>query len=360
MTDEKYMGLAIELAQKGCGRVNPNPMVGAVIVKDGKIIGEGWHEYYGGLHAERNALANCSCDPKGSVMYVTLEPCCHYGKTPPCTQAIIESGIKKVVVGSFDPNPLVSGKGIEILKNAGIEVQTGCMTEECDRINEVFFHYIKNKTPFVVMKYAMTMDGKTATHTGASKWISGEQSRLNVHHSRHKYMGIMVGVGTVLADNPMLNCRLENGKNPIRIICDTKLKTPLESKIVNTADQIQTIIATASNDEQRCEQYQKAGCRILKVQEKDGSVDLNQLMAELGKLGIDSILLEGGSTLNYSALSAEIVNKIQVYIAPKLFGGLNAKTPIGGLGVELPEQAFKVKNMKITAIGEDYLLEGDL
>ncbi|MBR5485559.1 MAG: bifunctional diaminohydroxyphosphoribosylaminopyrimidine deaminase/5-amino-6-(5-phosphoribosylamino)uracil reductase RibD [Oscillospiraceae bacterium] len=360
MTEEKYMGLAIELAQRGCGRVNPNPMVGAVIVKDGAVIGQGWHEYYGGLHAERNAIANCSCDPRGAVMYVTLEPCCHYGKTPPCTQAIIESGIKKVVVGSFDPNPLVSGKGIETLQKAGVEVQTGCMTEECDRINEVFFHYIKNKIPFVVMKYAMTMDGKTATRTGASKWISGEQSRHNVHHSRHRYMGIMVGVGTVLADDPMLNCRLENGKDPIRIICDTKLKTPLNSKVINTAGQIQTIIATASNDEQRCEEYQKTGCKILKVKEKDGSVDLNQLMEELGELGIDSILLEGGSTLNYSALQAGIVNKIQVYIAPKLFGGANAKSPIGGLGVQLPEQAFKVKNMKITAIGEDFLLEGDL
>ena len=244
------MKIAIEEAKKGMGYTSPNPMVGAVVVKDGKIISKDYHHKCGEFHAERNALLKCD-DASGADLYVTLEPCCHQGKTPPCTDIIIEKGIKRVFMGSSDPNPLVAGKGKEILEKNGIEVISGVMKEECDSLNEVFFHYITTKTPYVVMKYAMTADGKIATVTGASKWITGEEARNSVHYDRHRYSGIMAGIGTVLADDPMLNCRIPGGKDPVRIICDSSLRTPLESNIVKTAAEIPTIIATVIDDENR-------------------------------------------------------------------------------------------------------------
>ncbi|MBD8974028.1 MAG: bifunctional diaminohydroxyphosphoribosylaminopyrimidine deaminase/5-amino-6-(5-phosphoribosylamino)uracil reductase RibD, partial [Clostridiales bacterium] len=244
--EEKYMRRAIELAKSGVGKVNPNPLVGAVIVKDGQIISEGYHAKYGDLHAERNAFRNLKNaeEAKGAEMYVTLEPCCHQGKQPPCTQAIIEHGIRKVYVGSNDPNALVAGKGIRQLREAGIEVETEVLKEECDALNPVFFHYITTKTPYVLMKYAMTLDGKIATRTGHSKWISGEESRARVQQTRNALKGIMVGIGTVLNDDPMLTCRIPDGRDPIRIICDSKLRIPLSSQVVTTAKEIPTIVAT--------------------------------------------------------------------------------------------------------------------
>lgn len=357
MTDSKYMQLALELAQKGCGFVNPNPMVGAVIVKDNQMIGQGCHEKYGGPHAERNALANCTASPQGAAIYVTLEPCCHYGKTPPCTEAIIESGISKVVVGIRDPNPLVAGKGIDKLRRQGIQVIEGILEPECAALNEVFFHYIKTKTPYVVMKYAMTMDGKTAAYSGKSKWITGETARQRVHQDRHRYTAIMVGAGTVIADDPLLNCRLAAGKNPIRIICDTSLRIPVQSQIVKTAKDIPTIIATACTSSEQHKRYLAAGCQVITVSSKNGHVNLNELMIRLGEEKIDSILLEGGSTLNWSALQNGLVNKVQAYIAPKLLGGNNAKTPIAGIGAENPGAAFLLTDTAITMLGEDILIE---
>lgn len=359
MDDTQYMRLALELAKKGCGCVNPNPMVGAVIVKNGEIIGEGYHQRYGEAHAERNALANCITSPRDSTIYVTLEPCCHYGKTPPCTEAIIESGIRKVVIGVKDPNPVVAGKGAEILRQHGIEVIEGILVEECLKLNEVFFHYVKTKTPYVVMKYAMTMDGKIATRTGNSKWITGEEARRRVHEDRHRYSGIMVGVNTVIADDPLLTCRIENGRNPIRIICDTDLRTPANSQIVTTASVIPTIIATSSLDLEKTRIYIDAGCEVMEVSEKDGHIDLNELMIKLGEKKIDSILLEGGGILNWSALKSGIVNKVQAYVAPKLFGGLG-KTPIAGLGVEIPDEAFLLTDTTITMLGNDILIESEV
>lgn len=357
---EDYMRMAIELAQSGCGYVNPNPMVGAVIVKKGKIIGRGFHEKYGQLHAERNAIADCKESPWGATMYVTLEPCCHYGKTPPCTQAIIESGIAEVVIGSHDPNPLVAGKGIEILHQNGINVRQGILKEECDKLNEVFFHYIRTHIPFVVMKYAMTMDGKIATCTGKSKWITSEKARQNVHASRLRYSAIMVGVNTVISDDPLLTCRIPGGRNPIRIICDTNLRNPLDSAIMLTAKDIPTYIATACTDQGKQQPYLLAGCKIITVIKKGSHIDLQDLMKKLGMDGIDSILLEGGSELNYSALQCGIVNRVQTYIAPKLFGGVHAKGPIGGTGIEYPDQAFYLKESKITMFDEDILIESEV
>lgn len=359
MDETAYMRLAIQLARQGCGWVNPNPMVGAVIVKDGRIIGQGCHKKYGEPHAERNALADCQTPAAGATLYVTLEPCCHHGKTPPCTEAIIESGISRVVVGSSDPNPLVAGKGIAILRSHGIEVRENVATDECDKLNESFFHYIQNKTPYVVMKYAMTMDGKIATHTGKSKWITGTEARRRVHEDRHRYSAIMVGAGTVLSDDPMLTCRLENGRNPLRIICDTRLRTPLDAKIVTTAGITPTLIATAVTDTGRHQRYLEAGCKVMVLPQKDDHIDLISLMQRLGQQQIDSLLLEGGGTLNWSALQSGIVNKVQAYVAPKLFGG-SGKTPVEGVGVESPEGAFLLSKPVVTQAGEDILLESEV
>ncbi len=355
--DIKYMEKAIELAIKGIGKVNPNPLVGAVIVKNDEIIGEGYHEYYGGLHAERNAIANLSEDANGAEMYVTLEPCSHYGKQPPCVEAIVEAGIKKVYIGSSDPNPLVAGKGIKYLEDHGVEVLAGLLRQECDDINKVFFHYITTKMPYVVMKFAQTLDGKIATHIGESRWITGEVAREYVHYTRNKLMGIMVGIGTVLNDDPLLTCRIEGGRNPIRIVCDSKLFTPFDSQLVKTAKEVKTYIATCSDDEVLKQKYIDEGIELLQVGQIDGHIDLKDLMAQLGELGIDSILLEGGGTLNYSALKAGLIKEVHTYIAPKIFGGAGIYSPVGGEGVEYPDEAFLFQKPKIMRMGDDILIE---
>lgn len=366
---EKYMRRAIELAKNGIGKVNPNPLVGAVIVKDGQIISEGYHAKYGDLHAERNAFRNLKCaeDAKGAEMYVTLEPCCHFGKQPPCTQAIIEHGIRKVYVGSNDPNALVAGKGIEQLRQAGIEVETEVLKDECDALNPVFFHYITTQTPYVVMKYAMTLDGKIATRTGHSKWISGEASRGRVQQTRNALKGIMVGIGTVLNDDPMLTCRIDGGRNPIRIICDSKLRIPLSSQVVTTAKEVATIVATIEPhveytrfwNEQKAA-LEEQGVEVVVVKEVNDRLDLKDLMRQLGERKIDGILLEGGSTLNYAALQAGIVNRIEAYIAPKLFGGAGLYTPVGGEGVEYTTEGIECRLLTADKIEEDILLTYDV
>lgn len=359
MTDLAYMHRALALAERGCGWVNPNPMVGAVIVKDGKIIGEGYHAKYGELHAERMALASCTVSPAGATLYVTLEPCCHQGKTPPCTEAILESGIARVVVGSSDANPLVCCQGVCDLRAHGIAVIEGVAQDACDRLNESFFHYIQTQTPYVILKYAMTMDGKIATRTGKSQWITGAAARERVHADRHRYTAIMTGVGTVLADNPRLTARLAHSKNPVRVICDTHLRTPLDAQVVTTAALAPTLIATAVTDPARHRLYIESGCEIVTVPEKDGHIDLRTLMIQLGQRQIDSILLEGGGTLNWSALQSGIVQKVQAYIAPKFFGG-SGLSPVAGLGVDAPAAAIRLGTPVITPIGADILLESEV
>lgn len=361
--DEMYMRRAIELAERGRGWTNPNPVVGAVVVKEGAIIGEGYHEKYGELHAERNALADCrkrGNNAQGATIYVTLEPCCHYGKTPPCTQAIIEAGIKRVVIGAVDTNPLVGGMGIAQLREQKIIVQEGVLREECEQQNRIFFHWMQQKTPYVVMKYAMTLDGKIAAAGGRSKWITGEAARMRVHRMRHELMGIMVGVGTVLCDNPGLDCRIPGTKNPIRIICDTTLRTPLEAKVVTTACKQRTILVTCCSSREKIVLYEERGCEVLIVKEEGGHVSLCELMKRLGELGIDSILLEGGAKLNWSAIESGIVNEVHAYIAPKLLGGETAKSPITGAGILDPNLGIVLKNKKIEAVGEDILVWGQI
>lgn len=354
------MRRAIELAKKGSGFVNPNPLVGAVIVKDGKIIAEGYHERYGELHAERNAIKALTQSAEGATIYVTLEPCCHHGKQPPCTDAIIRQKIARVVVGSRDPNPMVAGKGVKILRDAGVIVEEDFLREECDALNPVFFHYITTKTPYVVMKYAMTADGKIATKTGASKWITGEEAREYVQSMRGTYMGIMVGINTVLLDNPMLNVRIEGRRSPVRIICDSKLRIPLGSNICKTAATFRTIVAYAQADGQKLDALHASGVETVCAADEKGAIDLKKLMRLIGSMGIDSILIEGGGTLNDSALRCGIVQKLFVFVAPKIFGGRDAKTPVAGEGIADVKDAVQMKLSGVTQLGEDMLVEYEL
>lgn len=360
---EEYMRRALELARKGEGHTSPNPMVGCVVVKDGRIISEGYHEKYGEFHAERNALTRCTEDTAGADLYVTLEPCCHQGKTPPCTDIIIEKKIARVFVGSMDSNPLVAGKGVQILRDHGIYVETGILDAECRKLNEVFYHYIATKTPFVVMKYAMTLDGKIACATGDSKWVTGEIARTQVHRMRGRYRGIMVGIGTVLADDPMLNCRVEGGVDPVRIICDSNLHIPTESQIVKTALDIETIVACSQEaleserKQEKIRRLKEAGIQIIGTEGAHG-VNLVELMKMLGGQNIDSILLEGGGTLNASALEDGIVNKVYAYIAGKLIGGMDARSPVEGMGIDRMADAITLQNMEIEKLGDDFCIVG--
>lgn len=366
MAEEQFMKRAIELAKQGAGWTAPNPLVGAVVVKNGRVIGEGYHRKYGELHAERNALAACSEDPAGATLYVTLEPCCHYGKTPPCTEIIIEKKIAKVVIGSRDPNPKVAGKGARILREHGIEVVEDYMREACDALNPVFFHYITTKTPYVVLKFAMTLDGKIATRTGASKWITGEAARNHVHQLRGRYAGILAGIGTVLADDPMLNCRIDGAHQPLRIILDSQLRIPMGSRLVRSAKEYPLLIvcneSTRDREEgaSRIQKLEEAGAKVWTLPEKNGHPDLNVLMQRLGEEKIDSVLIEGGGTVNEAALKAHIVHHVHAYIAPKIFGGEDAKTPVEGSGIRLPQECANLRLAKITVLLNDMLLEYDV
>lgn len=366
MAEEQFMKRAIELAKQGAGWTAPNPLVGAVVVKNGRVIGEGYHRKYGELHAERNALAACTEDPAGATLYVTLEPCCHYGKTPPCTEIIIEKKIAKVVIGSRDPNPKVAGKGARILREHGIEVVEDYMREACDALNPVFFHYITTKTPYVVLKFAMTLDGKIATRTGASKWITGEAARNHVHQLRGRYAGILAGIGTVLADDPMLNCRIDGAHQPLRIILDSHLRIPMGSRLVRSAKEYPLLIvcneSTRDREEgtNRIQKLEEAGAKVWTLPEKNGHPDLNVLMQRLGEEKIDSVLIEGGGTVNEAALKAHIVHHVYAYIAPKIFGGEDSKTPVEGSGIRLPQECANLRLAKITVLLNDMLLEYDV
>lgn len=362
MKETDYMNRAIELADRGLGWVNPNPLVGAVIVKEGRIIGEGWHERYGGLHAERNAFRNCQEDPAGATMYVTLEPCCHYGKTPPCTEAIMEHRIGRVVVGLVDPNPLMAGKGIEILRNAGIEVVVGMEMQRIREQNKIFLKYIASRMPWVVMKTAMTLDGKIAAHTGDSRWVTGEESRRRVQEMRRNYMGIMVGAGTVNTDNPLLNCRLEGEvRQPVRIIVDSGVGLGMNSQVVETALNYRTIVAhTRKAGKEKLALLSQKGVELLLCTEQEGRVDLKNLLEQLGRQGIDSILLEGGGQLNEAFLRSGLVDEVYAFIAPKIIGGKEAKTPVEGQGFERMEEAIRLQQVIVERVGEDVLIRGEL
>lgn len=349
----QYMRKAIKLASKGQGFVNPNPLVGALIVKDGQIIGEGYHQQYGDPHAEVNAFNHATEDVTGATMFVTLEPCAHYGKTPPCALKIIEKKIAKVIIAKTDPNPLVNLKGIELLKNAGIEVEYGLLSHEVEKQNEIFLTYITTKRPFVALKYAMTLDGKIATTSGDSKWITNDKSRRFVHQLRNKYMAIMVGINTIIKDDAHLDTRLKNPKrNPIRIIIDPSLRIPHDAYVVKTALTQPTWIVSTKYDQTLVD----LGVRIIQME----AIDLDKLMDILGSEKIDSLLIEGGAITHAKALEAGIVNKVYAFIAPKLVGGKDAPSPIGGQGAYLMKDALKLTNIQYHHFGEDILIEGTL
>lgn len=362
MIDEGYMRHALALAAKGRGTTTPNPMVGAVVVKDGRIIGEGYHIRAGEGHAEVNAFRNCTEDPEGATIYVTLEPCSHYGKTPPCADLVVSKKVARCVVAAMDPNPLVAGRGVKKIQDAGIEVVTGVLAEESVKLNEVFMKFIVTNRPFVLFKAAMSLDGKIATATGESQWISCEASREEVHRLRHAYTGIMAGIGTVLADDPMLNCRMEGAKQPVRIIVDSRLRIPMTSKLVQTAATYPLIIACLEDpDEDKKKALAEAGAKVLETPaDADGHVDLASLMEMLGMMKIDSILLEGGGILADSALRAGIIDKVQIYIAPMIIGGAGAKTPVEGTGIAALADSLKLTDVTVEMSGCDVKVTGSV
>ena len=355
--DRKYMARALELAVRGMGHTRPNPMVGAVLVKDGRVIGEGWHQQYGGPHAEVNCFASATEDPAGATLYVSLEPCSHYGKTPPCADLVVSKGVDRVVCAMVDPNPLVAGKGIRKLKDAGIFVTTGIMEEEAKKLNEVFIKYVTEHKPFVLYKAAMSLDGKTACHTGDSQWISCEDSREEVHVLRGCYGGIMVGAGTIHADNPLLTARTEGMIDPVRIVVDGKLSVPLEANIFHEPGR-NIILTTTGADEEKKKALEAMGVDIIIADgEEAGKVDLPSAMTGLSLRGIDSILLEGGATLASEALAASIVDKVRIYAAPMIIGGTGAPGLIGGVGAAKISETVSLRNMTTSRTGSDLVIE---
>lgn len=354
---EEYMRQALAIAAYGAGRTSPNPLVGAIIVRNGRVVGQGWHRKAGTPHAEIHALRQAEALAQGATMYVTLEPCAHYGRTPPCCQAIIDAGIKKVIVATLDPNPLVAGKGLEKLRDAGIEVIVGTLEKEASTLNEVFLKWMTTKVPFVVLKTAMTLDGKTATCIGQSQWITSTASREYVHKMRNIYDSILVGIGTVLADDPSLTTRLgESGKNPIRIIVDSMARTPLTAKVI-TDHLAPTIIAvTANAPVGKVAALKAAGAEVISIKTMDGQVNLRDLFIALGQKNITSVFIEGGATINCSLMKENLIDKMHVFIAPKLIGGQDAATPIGGAGIESLSEACILEQMTCQMIGEDILI----
>jgi len=355
------MRRALELARRGEGWTNPNPLVGAVIVKGGRIVGEGYHERFGGPHAEAVALETAGEEAEGAELYVNLEPCVHWGKTPPCVERIISAKIKRVIVAAQDPNPLVSGRGIARLQEAGIEVALGVLEEEAKKLNEPFFKFITTGRPFVVLKLALSLDGKLATRTGDSKWISSERSRALVHRLRNRYAAVLAGINTVLQDDPQLTARLDDvrTKDPLRIVLDSRGRIPLEAKVLNLESDAPTVVATTEQmPEGKEEALLHKGARVWRCGTRDGRVDLEELLKKLGDGGIDSLLVEGGGTVAASFLEAGLVDKLVFFIGPKIIGGPGIT--IGGKGVKRIAEAWQVKDISVKTLDGDVVYEGYL
>lgn len=357
--DEKYMRLAMQLAGNAIGRTSPNPLVGAVIVKDNRVVGCGWHRKAGTPHAEVHALNQAGELAQGADVYVTLEPCAHYGKTPPCAKALVEAKVKNVYGGLLDVNPKVAGKGFKILEDAGIHVEYGFLQDELRKQNEVFFKWIEHKKPFVVLKAAMTLDGKIATATGQSKWITNETSRAYGYKLRDIYDGIMVGINTVIEDNPMLTARVDGGKNSIRIVVDSSLKIDINANVVQDKS-AKTIIATTDKaDKDKILKLQAQDVDVIVVdKDKNDKVDIEKLLDILGQQNICSILVEGGATLSGSFVAKKLVDKVYFFIAPKIVGGKEAKTPVAGTGILNLQEALALKDIQIEKLEEDILIIG--
>ena len=385
--DARFMRRAIELAWRGWGWTNPNPLVGCVLVRDGRIIGEGWHERCGQAHAERNALADCArraaddvaeaarvdvnaADParghaRGATAYVTLEPCCHTGKQPPCTEALIDAGVARVVVGSRDPNPLVAGKGSAQLREAGIRVDEDALRAECDELNPIFFRFISRKTPYVVAKWAMSADGKIACASGDARWVSGPESRRDTHELRHRLAAIAVGINTVLADDPLLTCRRQDepGNQPLRVVLDSHLRIPEDCALVRSCAQGEAPLAVATCADvddpatdagAKAQHLQAQGVEVLRVpQDAVGRVAVRPLLRALGEKGIDSLLVEGGSGIHGAFFDEGAVDEVVVYVAPKVVGGADAPGPVAGTGAARMAESTALGCPRAHALGDD-------
>lgn len=356
--DRIWMRRAISLAGKARGRTSPNPMVGAVIVKDNKVIGEGYHKKAGEDHAEVVAIKRAGNNTKDSTLYVNLEPCTHYGRTPPCVLAIIEAGIKRVVIGVEDPNPLVKGEGIKRLREAGIEVKVGVLEEESKKINEAFFKFITKKEPFVILKVASTLDGKIATSDGESKWITGQKARKFVHHLRDQVDAVLVGIGTIIKDNPFLTARIKGGKDPLKVILDSKLRIPEDSNVLKINPEKTIIATTEFAPKDKIDKIKERGAKILCIKSKDGRVDLRELLSELGRMEIVRLLVEGGSKINGAFFDEGLIDKIILFISPKIIGNEQPYGIFNGKGVRTLQEAKIIKDIKFKRMGEDIYIEG--
>jgi diaminohydroxyphosphoribosylaminopyrimidine deaminase/5-amino-6-(5-phosphoribosylamino)uracil reductase len=357
--DEQWMRQALELAERGRGYVEPNPLVGAVVVRDGALVGEGWHRRYGEAHAEVNALAAAGEAARGATLYVTLEPCCHHGKTPPCTDAVLRAGVSRVVAAMLDPFPQVAGKGADILRAAGVAFEVGVLEAEARRLNAPYLTLLREGRPYVLAKWAMTLDGKIATRTGDSKWISNEESRRRVHELRGRVDAILVGVGTALADDPQLTARPPGPRTATRIVLDSRCRLPLTSRLVTMARTVPTLVATTAAAPGGAVQALEAqDCEVLRLPDADGRPDVRALLAELGRRRMMNLLIESAGAVLGSFLDANVIDEVHVFIAPRLAGGAAARTPIGGVGVETIAQALALTEWNVHTLGGDLYIQG--
>ncbi len=360
--DQKYIDMALDLAEQGRGLVSPNPLVGAVVVKNNRIIGKGYHAFYGDKHAEIKALQEAGSEAKGATIYINLEPCFHQGKTPPCINEIIKAGITRAVIAIQDPNPLVNGKSISLLKSEGIDVELGIQEKAAIKLNEFFLKYIQTHTPFVILKSAMSLDGKVATKMGDSKWVTNEFSRRQVHRLRNQVDATIVGIETILRDNPQLTTRLkdERCRDPKRIIIDSLLRVPIKSRIFTQESKAENIIVTTNSaSPDRIEKIEKSGGRVLFVKSSGRNrIDMQDMLKELGKLQITSLLIEGGPGINASAMEEGIVDKIVMFIAPIIIGGKGAPSAIQGKGVAILKEAVRIYDLEIKRLADDIMVEG--
>lgn len=357
--DIKFMKKVLAVAASVVGKTSPDPAVGALVVKNGRLISVGFHDRFKTPHAETYALKKAGKKAKGATLYINLEPCCHFGNTPPCTDSIIQSGIKRVVAAMQDPNPLVNGKGFKRLEKAGIEVVAGVLEKEALKMNETFIKHISTGRPFVTLKTAMSLDGKTATSSGESKWITGTVSRKYAHRLRALNDAVVAGINTVIKDDPLLTVRLSRAeKQPLRVIIDSRASTPLESKVVKDRTAFTLIAVTKAASRKKVRALERAGCKVLEIPSRDGRVDLKKLFTKLGKMRIASILIEGGSEIAGSAVKDGLVDKIIFFISPRIIGGKKALPAVGGTGIASLSKAVRLCNISVKRSGEDLIIEG--
>ncbi len=358
--DERFMARAIELARRATGRTRPNPLVGCVIVRDGEIVGRGFHARAGDAHGEVAAIEDADGDLEGCELFVNHEPCCHYGRTPPCTDAILDTGIERVVVGTIDPDPRVRGKGIETLRAAGIEVVCGVLEEESRRLNAPFFKYIRHRLPWVAAKWAMSLDGKIATHAGDSRWITGETARRRVHRLRDHHDAILVGTGTLLADDPRLTCRLDDGRDPVRFVVDAALQAPADHRVFqHDSDAPTVVLASEEADHSRRDRFAGADVDVVTVAADDnGWLNPRGILEAISERELLSVLVEGGGTLLGSLFDAELVDYVYGFVAPRLIGGADAPTPFDGHGIDSMNMSRRLTDPVVEQLGDDVLIHG--